>query len=169
MDIRILTAKDGGAVQQLWLRGLGSYPDAFGPSYEALVAMPRDQFVTQFFHTPPPHAFFLGTWFHEQLVGMLRFSLAPGAQHRHIGHVSALYVVPEVRNQGIGTQLLHTAIAQAVLLPHLTCVTLTVINSAGVSSTWYRARGFAPAPQPAGSSNGQPSRFAVYWYSIDRT
>jgi GNAT superfamily N-acetyltransferase len=153
-------------LQHTWLRGLREHAAVFGPAYDALVAMPAAIFVHHFLLDPAPDTFFLGAFVHDQLVGMLRFSRAPGIRFHHTGHISALYVIPEARGHGVGAGLLREAITCAITVPGIECVTLTVVAAPRPGKDWYRACGFLPAQRGPMEQMRHQHPFAVYWFTI---
>jgi len=82
-----------------------------------------------------------------ELIGMAWLALAPrvpspGSLRRNNGEVQGVYVVPELRGQEIGGQLIGLAVAAA----ERAGVERTVVHSTEAALTAYERAGFAASP-----------------------
>jgi ribosomal protein S18 acetylase RimI-like enzyme len=137
--IRRLNVDDLEALWSLRLQALADNPEAFGSTYEEVMARGKDWMRHRL--QEGDDNFFLGA-FDERLVGMIGFYRAGGAKERHKGDLISLYVVPERRGQDVGKALVQELIAQAGQLSGLEQLHLTVVASAVVAYHLYRSFGF---------------------------
>lgn len=77
-----------------------------------------------------------------QLAGMLGIYRGQPAKGAHKAHIWGMYVVPELRGNGLGRRLLRSAIAQARSLGGIASVHLSVTDSAKAARHLYESEGF---------------------------
>ena len=142
MDIRKLTVADTEAFWDLRLRGLRDSPEAFGSSYEESVTTPRASVVQRMQNESTAGDNFILGAFEGPLVGVVGFYRNQRIKDRHKGTIWGMYVLPEMRGQGIGKALMTRAIAYATSLPGLIQIHLAVVSTQDVPRHLYRSLGF---------------------------
>ena len=142
MHVRKLTEADAAEFQQLRLRALHDDPEAFSASYEESRTVPLAR-VTQRLREESTAGdnCILGA-FEASLVGMVGFLRRQGLKERHKGFIWGMYVLLDMRGQGIGKALLSQAIAHAESLPGLVQMQLSVVSTQEAARHLYRALGF---------------------------
>lgn len=140
MLIRTVTEDDLEALWALRLQALGDNPEAFGSTYDEVLARGKD-WLRGRLRQAEDVCFYLGA-FEETLWGMIGFVREEGSKSRHKGLVVSLYVRPEVRRQGTGRALLKELIARAGRLDGLEQLHLAVVTSALPAAELYRSLGF---------------------------
>jgi GNAT superfamily N-acetyltransferase len=122
--IRPLTQSDLPAYRPVRLAALRDHPEAFGSSYEEEQG---DALETMGRLIAAPPGITLGGFAADQLAGITSLTVSPRIKLRHKGHITAVYVAPELRGTGLARGLLDGIImhARAVGLLALTlCVTV---------------------------------------------
>ncbi len=142
-QIRLLTADDAAAVQQLRLRALQEHPTAFGSSHEDEEQRSIEAVGERLEATADN--FSLGAWQHGRLIGMIALRRSPGSKVRHRAGVGGMYVAGDIRGQGIGKALLHALLARAPTLVDLEEIVLAVTVGNTTARALYLASGFKPA------------------------
>jgi ribosomal protein S18 acetylase RimI-like enzyme len=139
MEIRELTARDAERYRTLRLFALEESPTAFGSSYAEEVERPVEV-VARRFADANNHIFgaFTGD---GRLVGMVTLRREPYAKMAHKATIFAMYVAPEVRQQGAGRALLAAAMARAVEVG-VRQVNLTVTSTNEAAVGLYKSFGF---------------------------
>jgi ribosomal protein S18 acetylase RimI-like enzyme len=139
MEIRQLSGEDAEMYQALRLLGLEESPTAFGSSYAEEVERPVEV-VARRFADANNHIF--GAFTSDgRLVGMVTLRREPYAKMAHKATIFAMYVAPEVRQQGAGRTLLETALARAEALG-VRQVNLTVTSTNEAAVGLYASCGF---------------------------
>src|SRR5262245_1354567 len=117
MHIRVLTAEDATAWQTLRLASLRDHPEAFGSAYEDECTLTMAAVGERLQPTADGRTF--GAWVDDHLAGILSFHRSRGRKTRHRAGLGAMYVAPAYQGQGIGRQLIDTAIQYGRSLPDL--------------------------------------------------
>lgn len=146
MLIRALTESDAKQFWNLRLRSLKESPEAFGASYEEEVNTPIDKLISRFssdFILPLEENFILGV-FNENnyMVGVVGFRRERSKKLRHKASVWGMYVVPELRQTGIGKLLLTELLNKAKSLDGIEQVNLSVVSSNIKAKGLYSSLGF---------------------------
>ena len=123
-SIRALTKTDVQAFRALRLRSLREHPEAFGSSAEEEEALTTEQLAERLSASPDANHF--GAFVSEQLMGILGFFRNNRTKTRHKAYLGSMYVLPEVRGQGVGKALLVEAIRHSRALPELEELVLAV-------------------------------------------
>jgi L-amino acid N-acyltransferase YncA len=139
MLVRKLTEEDLDALWTMRLRALMDNPEAFGSTYEEMVARGKDVFRQRL--AQGDDIFFLGA-FDETLIGMVGFFREEGVKNRHKGYVVSMFVLPEKRGQGAGKALMQALIALARQIDGLEQLHLAVVTTQQAASLLYRSLGF---------------------------
>lgn len=141
VEIRVLTEADAEAYHALRLRMLREEPEAFGTAYEEAIGRPFSMTIERL-QANPQERFTLGAFAAGRLVGSISFTREAGHKTRHKGAITAMYVAPEVRAQGIGRTLVAAAVGRAQELPELEQIYLAVGLNNVPARNLYRAMGF---------------------------
>lgn len=140
MNIRLFTAKDAQAFQDLRLEALQESPTAFGSSYEEERDRPLEVVARRL---ADARSYVFGAYTEEEeLVGMTGLLREGRPKTRHKASVWGMYVAPPFRGQGIGRALLQAAIAQARALPGVRQVNIGVTTSNRAAYALYVSCGF---------------------------
>jgi RimJ/RimL family protein N-acetyltransferase len=145
MHIRVLTRADAAEFQALRLNALGDNPEAFGRTFAEERHTPIERVAERLGNGDEAATrFVLGAAETPDgplrgLAGCFRES---SAKERHKAVVWGMYVVPELRGQGVGRQLLDAVIARAAQWPGLEQLTLSVVPENVAARTLYMRRGF---------------------------
>lgn len=140
MLIRALTPSDAAAFQALRLRGLQECPEAFASSYEEEVGTPLDE-IERRLH-PKPNSAIFGAFEREQLCALVGLQREGMAKLAHKSFIWGVYVSPEVRGQGVGTQILSHALSYAADVLRTPQVNLGVNTRNTAAVALYRKLGF---------------------------
>ena len=141
MTIRILDSQDVAAYRELRLHALLESPAAFGSDYERESQFSLDDFAERLHIGNAKNGVF-GAFHDERLVGMMGFMRANGVKRAHGALLWSVYVLPELRGQGIAARLLDEVIAHARQLGDVRQITLTVNAHNQSARRLYRSRGF---------------------------
>lgn len=133
---RRLTSDDTNMYRMLRLRALKEHPHAFLESYAEALEKAESNFLERI-----EKSFIFGSFFQGLLVGTSLLAPMQGILQRHKGYIGAVYVAPEMRQNGIARQLLSTAIDQARAMG-LELLQLGVNAHNPVSVSFYKSLGF---------------------------
>lgn len=109
--IRLLTASDAQAFQELRLHALSSNPEAFGASYEEEVSLPIET-VRARLSSQGPNAVF-GAYAGDRPVGVAGFAAYERIKASHKGVMWGVFVRPEWRGHSVGKSLVQRVIEHA--------------------------------------------------------
>lgn len=144
MEIRQLAAADAAAYRELRLRALREDPDAFGSTYDEMIARPLAHTAERLrAQAASAGSFTLGA-FDGALIGVVTLLREDGAKDRHRANVVGMHVAPEVRGRGVGRALLAEACARAARVDGLEQLHLAVVTTNAAARHLYRAMGFEP-------------------------
>lgn len=113
MLIRLLTSQDAPQYRELRLKALQTDPQVYQSTYE----LEKDQTILNFSRTlefalQPPIFGYYGFFVEdetsatkEKLVGYIHLEYQPSPKKQHIADLLNLFVDPDFRGQGIGSQL----------------------------------------------------------------
>ena len=141
VQIRPLESADLPAYHALMQRALEEQPRSFGLSPEEWIQISPDALLAQLDREPPLGVILVAETA-EGLVGTVRCQVhRQVAKMAHKGHLSWLYVVPELRQQGIARQLMHQ-VSDWAKAQNLEWLNLTVTVGQTEVQKFYRALGF---------------------------
>ncbi len=144
MKIRFLNASDAKLYRDFRLKGLKESPLAFCESYEDECERTLPEIAD--FLAPvgnPPEKFTLGILSnHDGLLAAVTFERDTRRKARHKAMLSAMYVLPEARGQGVGRKLLNAAVYKASNLDGLEQIHLWVLHAGESASGFYQQSGF---------------------------
>jgi ribosomal protein S18 acetylase RimI-like enzyme len=112
MEIRVLDVSDAQAWWELRLAALQSEPGAFGQTVEGHLAVGVEGIARQLGNLGQG-SFWLGCFYGEAMVGMVRFERAEGTKERHKGNIRSVFVAESQRGRGIGRALLEEVLRRA--------------------------------------------------------
>lgn len=146
MLIRELTEFDAKEFWNLRLKALKESPEAFGASYEEEMNISLDKHILRFksdFIVPPEENFILGAFDdYDNIIGIVGFRRERREKLRHKSNVWGMYVMPELRKNGIGKLLLSELLNKSKLLEGLEQVNLSVVSSNLNAKKLYMSLGF---------------------------
>lgn len=145
MEIRLLEETDANVYRALRLRALREDPEAFGSTYEERAQRPLSEFAEQLLPGgEPPERFTLGAYVAGALAGSVTVRRQQGTKERHKGVLTAMFVAPERRGQGLGRTLVEAAVERARLMPGVEQMLLSVVTTNAAARALYLATGFEP-------------------------
>ena len=140
MHIRALAPSDAASFQALRLRGLQECPEAFASSYEEEIDTPLEAIEMRL--QPKPESVILGALQGTELcaiVGLQRESMAKLA---HKSFIWGVYVAPEARGKGIGTEVMRHALSYSANTLRTRQVNLGVNTENAAAVALYKKLGF---------------------------
>lgn len=140
MLVRMLTEEDLEPLWQMRLQALTNNPEAFGSTYEEVVAR-GSGWLLERLRENGQETFYLGA-FDGSLIGIVGFFRESVTKEQHKGTVVSMYVLPERRGQGTGRLLMQEMIAQVKLLEGLEQLHLAVVTTNPAAHSLYRSLGF---------------------------
>lgn len=143
---RVLTEVDAKQFWALRLRALKENPEAFGAAYEEEINTPIDKLIDRFssdFILPLEENFMLGAFNeNKDMVGVVGFRRERRQKLRHKANIWGMYVVPELRQTGIGKLLLSELLNKSKFLDDLEQINLGVVSSNVNAKALYDSLGF---------------------------
>lgn len=137
--IRLLQPEDADAFVHLRIRMLTEAPWAFASSVEmdrgCKPELVRDSVTRE-------GSAILGAFEGDALIGAAGLVRDEKPKRRHIATIWGVYVGPEARGQGVGRQLIETAISTARTWPDLAVLQLSVSERADTARRLYEQLGF---------------------------
>ena len=140
-SVRRLTPADVEQYRDCRLSALLDTPSAFGSSYEEEAAMTNDQFITRFQEHAPESATF-GAFDGERVVGLMGIYREQRHKRKHKANLVGVFVRPEYRGQGIGSQLMEATISHAKTMVGVERVELSVESNNTPAKVLYTRHGF---------------------------
>ncbi|ERI10785.1 GNAT family N-acetyltransferase [Aneurinibacillus aneurinilyticus] len=140
MDIRILNEPDAQLYQELRLSALKINPEAFGSTFDREVKFTFENVVERL--KPNDDKFILGVFEDKNLVGIVTFMRESSPKEAHKGNIYGMFVVPEMRGQGLGKSLLLELIRKAKNCNGLEQINLTVVSNNEPAKKLYKSIGF---------------------------
>lgn len=156
---RPLTPFDFVPYHALRRRALATDPLAFHTTLADWNGRTQAEHERRFRHTlKQPDAFILGAWQNQKLLGMVGFERYQRERVRHKGYIWGVYLIPEVRGRGLGSQLFDHTLQLVRQIEGLSQVQLTVMAHNQHAIQLYQSRGFAlyGHEKAAMLVNGQP-------------
>ena len=140
MHVRTLLAEDAAEYQAIRLRGLAEEPTAFASSYEEEVGTPIVE-IARRLHPKETGAIF-GAFTEGKLVGVTGVQREEMRKLSHKAFLWGMYVSPEHRSGGLGSQLLRRALSYAWQSLRVAQVNLGVHTENDRAIALYRSAGF---------------------------
>jgi ribosomal protein S18 acetylase RimI-like enzyme len=137
--IRTLQPDDAEAFVELRREALLDSPLAFASSPDDDIAATADAVRGQLQRAPD--TVIIGA-FEGNLVGVVGLYRDSHLKYAHKVHIWGMYVAPDNRGRGLGSQLLDAALAHARSLPAVSWVHLSVSSAAGEARRLYERAGF---------------------------
>ena len=140
MQVRVLTQQDASEFQALRLRGLQECPEAFASSYEEEVGTPLEEIERRL--QPKADSAVFGAFQGSELravVGLQRESMV---KLSHKSFIWGVYVAPEARSQGVGSQIMSQALSYAAAVLGTRQVNLGVNTKNLTAVALYKKLGF---------------------------
>jgi ribosomal protein S18 acetylase RimI-like enzyme len=140
MQIRALAPSDAAAFQALRLRGLQECPEAFASSYEEEVDTPLAKIEDRL--QPKAGSAVFGAFEGAELRALVALQREGMKKLAHKAFIWGVYVAPEARGNGVGTQIMLHALRYAAAVLGTSQVNLGV-NTRNLSAvSLYKKLGF---------------------------
>ncbi|MFC4560112.1 GNAT family N-acetyltransferase [Virgibacillus kekensis] len=140
MQIRQLNAEDAEQYLELRLGSLKNNPEAFSASFEEEKERPLEVYTKRLQSQEISSTY--GAFVDSKLVGMVTLLLEDKLKLKHRATIVSMYVIPEIRGNGIGKSLLKESIEKAEAIPEVEQVYLTVASLNQSAKKLYRNAGF---------------------------
>ena len=140
MLLRTLTPEDAAVFQALRLRGLQEYPEAFASSYEEEVCTQPAE-IERRLKSKPDSAIF-GAFREGELVGLTGLQRESMAKLAHKAFIWGVYVAPEARRHGVGSNVVSHALNYAAETLAVRQVNLGVNTRNIAAVALYKKLGF---------------------------
>ncbi len=125
------------------LEAYALHPDAFTSSVAERAALPLSWWEGRLSQEPnPPELVFGAFQEHQQLVGVAGLSFESREKACHKANLFGMYVPSCARGLGLGTVLVHTALAEARARQGVKVVQLTVTHGNHAAQALYEKCGF---------------------------
>ena len=143
--IRALQPADLPAYKALRDAMLAAYPLAYTSDFEAELLRPFESYRSRLGEGAADGGHFtLGALADGQLVGALSCERDLRAKVRHIGHITAMMVLPAWQHRGIGRALMRACLDLARGTGEMTLLTLSVTSTNDAAQRLYLGLGFRP-------------------------
>ncbi len=136
-----LSPEDAEAFQELRMRALEESPAAFGASVEEVEALSPDEVAGSLVPSECSTVFGARTE-HGSLIGIAGLKRERGVKTSHKAFLWGMYVLPELRNRGVGRLLLDAVMSEARCWSGLHQVNLTVVTTSWAARSLYQSAGF---------------------------
>ena len=140
MQIRALAPTDAAAFARLRLRGLQECPEAFASSYDEEVSTPLVEIESRL--QPKINSAIFGAFQETGLCALVGLQREGMAKLAHKAFVWGVYVAPEARTRGVGTQILNHALNYAATVLGTRQVNLGVNTRNAAAVALYKKLGF---------------------------
>lgn len=122
--------------KNLWLRALKDDPQAFGDSYNEMIALPDEKWQKR------ARDFMLFASNDDKLIGMLGIWQSDQDKENKTANVFGVYVAPEFRGKGISKMLMQTLVDEVKANSDITKLKLTVNKDQVSAVKLYEGFGF---------------------------
>lgn len=139
VSIRQLNEYDHIQYRQLRLEALLNHPEAFSSSYEEEVIEDASFFIRRL---NQQHAYCLGAFDQEVMVGMAVFVPQERVKIHHMGDIFSVYVSPTYRKMNIGYLMIQNIIAYTKNLGYIEQIKLSVTSTNVDAIHLYQRCGF---------------------------
>lgn len=140
MQIRALTPSDATAFQALRLRGLQECPEAFASSYEEEVTTSLVDIERRL--QPKADSAIFGAFKGAELCALVGIQREGMTKLAHKAFIWGVYVAPEARTRGVGTQILGHALDYSAATLGARQVNLGVNTKNAAAVALYKRLGF---------------------------
>ena len=140
MHICALAPPDAAAFQALRLRGLQECPEAFASTYEEEVDTPLSEIERQL--QPKTDSAIFGGFQGTELCALVGLQREGMAKLKHKSFIWGVYVAPEARTGGVGTQIMNYALRHAATVLGTRQVNLGVNTKNTAAVSLYKKLGF---------------------------
>ena len=140
IQIRELEPADAQAYQRLRLAALRETPSAFAATEAEEARIPIATITERL--APNPNRCVLGAWRDTELVGLLGLQREQLEKLAHKAYIWGVYVAPQVRQLGVGRQLMERALARAGTMRGVRQINLGVNAANPAAIALYEAAGF---------------------------
>ncbi len=169
MMIERLSPSHAGAYRALMLEAYATHPDAFTSTVTEREKLPMAWWEARLSADPSPRHLVLGAFHADELEGTVGLSFEQREKVRHKATLFGMYVRPALRGQGIGHQLVESALQHARERPGVKLVQLTVTESNAPAVALYKSCGFIPfglEPMAVAVTSGYVSKLHM-WRKVD--
>jgi ribosomal protein S18 acetylase RimI-like enzyme len=142
MLIERLSPRHAGAYRALMLEAYAAHPDAFTSSAAERERLPLSWWESRLSADPAAHELVLGAFEGTELVAVVGLSFEQREKVRHKAKLFGMYVRPPYRGQGLGRQLVESALTHARQRPGVKLVQLTVTETNAPAVALYERCGF---------------------------
>lgn len=142
MTVRRLEPADAVPYRALMLAAYAQHPDAFTSSATERAALPLSWWIARLDASPAAGQIVLGAFDGERLVGAAGLEFESREKARHKASLFGMYVAADVRQGGVGRQLVEAALAQAAARDGVRLVQLTVTEGNLAAQSIYARCGF---------------------------
>jgi ribosomal protein S18 acetylase RimI-like enzyme len=138
-----ITENDAQDFWSLRLKMLEEEPDSFLATLEEEINKPLEKVIVRFRETWSTNEnYIIGAFIEGNLIGCAGFEREQRKKLRHKGNVWGMYVIPDLRGQGVGGLLLREIIKQSGSLESLEQLNLAVISDNLPAKSLYQSTGF---------------------------
>lgn len=141
LTYRKLTVRDVAEFRRVRLRALEDCPSGFGSSFEESRHLPLEAFQAML-DVPDTEGMVWGGFEGERLAGFGGLRRESRLKERHKAFIWGVYVDSDYRRKGVGRKLLVQLIEEAMTMPELLLVKLTVESSNMAAKALYESLGF---------------------------
>jgi RimJ/RimL family protein N-acetyltransferase len=135
IEVRRLTSDDAVAYREIRLAGLSDCPEAFGSTFGRENAQPLAWFCDRLRASQV-----FGAFRSTALLGVAGLVIRESEKERHKGLLWGMYVRPDIRNAGVGRQLVEAVIDYA--RDHVEVIQLSVVSGNERARRLYTGLGF---------------------------
>ncbi|WP_288099901.1 GNAT family N-acetyltransferase [Pseudomonas sp.] len=139
MWIERLDAGHALAYRELMLEAYDRHPQAFTSSVRERASMPLQWWESRLTSKLDP---VFGAFEEGRMAGIVGLALEPREKARHKATLFGMYVSADVRQRGLGYQLVQAVLAEAQQHPELRLIKLTVTAGNDAAFNLYRRCGF---------------------------
>jgi ribosomal protein S18 acetylase RimI-like enzyme len=142
MRIERLSPCHAGAYRALMLEAYAAHPEAFTSTVAERERRPLSWWEARLSAEPAAHELVLGAFDGVDLIGVVGLSFEQREKVRHKAKLFGMYVRPQYRGQGLGRQLVQSALTHARQRPGVKLVQLTVTETNTPAVALYESCGF---------------------------
>jgi ribosomal protein S18 acetylase RimI-like enzyme len=142
--IRRLVPADATGYRSLMLEAYERHPEVFTSSVAERTALPLAFWEGRLKDEPRPMELVLGAFVDGRLAGIAGLAFESRDKTRHKARLFGMYVLPALRQGGIGYRLVLAALDAARAREGVKLVQLTVTHGNGAAQALYERCGFVP-------------------------
>jgi ribosomal protein S18 acetylase RimI-like enzyme len=142
MTIERLSPSHAGEYRALMLEAYAAHPDAFTSSVAERAGLPLAWWEARLSADAAAKEVVLGAFDDGDIAGVIGVSFEPREKVRHKATLFGMYVRPAFRGQGIGRQLVRSALEHVRKRPDVLVVQLTVTETNAPALALYEGYGF---------------------------